>query len=104
MGPVQSERLEMELYTDKLRQLEQHFAFAMPQADPSAPPDGLSGREVDVLRLVAAGHSNQKIADELSLSRYTVVRHVSNISGKIDTSNRGEVYAERHGLTRSESP
>ena len=69
-------------------------------------PDGLSEREVEVLRLIAAGRSNQKIADQLFLSRYTVVRHVSNIFGKIDTSNRAEaaIYAERHGLTGDESP
>ena len=99
-GLVQSERLEMDLYTDKLRQLERHFASLASQADPSAPPDGLSEREVEVLRLVAAGHSNQRIADELFLSRYTVVRHVSNIFGKIGAGNRTEAaaYANRQGL------
>ena len=63
-------------------------------------PDGLSEREVEVLRLVAAGHSNQMIADELFLSRYTIVRHVANIYGKIGTSNRAEAatYANQHGL------
>ncbi|MCH8910533.1 MAG: response regulator transcription factor [Chloroflexi bacterium] len=63
-------------------------------------PDGLSGREVEVLRLIAAGRSNQKIADDLFLSRYTVVRHVSNIFGKIGAGNRAEAAtnANRHGL------
>ncbi|MCH7983248.1 MAG: response regulator transcription factor [Chloroflexi bacterium] len=53
-----------------------------------------------MLRLIAAGHSNQKIADELFLSRYTVVRHVSNIFGKIGAGNRAEAatYANQHGL------
>ena len=55
-------------------------------APSSVYPDGLSEREVEVLRLIAAGNSNQKIADELVLSRHTVVRHISNIFGKIDTS------------------
>ena len=66
-------------------------------------PDGLSEREVDVLRLIAAGHSNQKIADELFLSRYTIVRHVSNIFGKTGAANRAEaaIYAERQGLTKN---
>ncbi len=63
-------------------------------------PDGLTEREVEVLRLIASGHSNQKIADELFLSRYTIVRHISNIFGKIGAGNRAEAatYANRHGL------
>ncbi|MCH8910529.1 MAG: hypothetical protein IH867_07295 [Chloroflexi bacterium] len=99
-GLVQSERLEMELYMEKLRELQQHFAYVAPQVEPDALPDGLSEREVEVLRLIAAGHSNQKIADELFLSRYTVVRHVSNIFGKIGAANRTEAatYANRRGL------
>jgi DNA-binding CsgD family transcriptional regulator len=64
-------------------------------------PDNLSDREVEVLRLIAAGHSNQKIADELFLSRYTIIRHVSNIFAKTGCSNRTEAatYASRHNLT-----
>ena len=62
--------------------------------------DGLSSRELEVLRLIAAGKSNQQIADELVISINTVGRHVSNIFDKIDAANRAEaaVYAERHGL------
>jgi DNA-binding CsgD family transcriptional regulator len=68
--------------------------------DRSASPGGLSAREAEVLRLVAAGKSNQQIADELVISLNTVVRHVSNIFNKIGAANRVEAasYATRHGL------
>lgn len=51
-------------------------------------PDGLTGREVEVLRLVAAGHTNPQIATTLFLSEKTVARHLSNIFGKIAVSSR----------------
>ena len=61
---------------------------------------GLSYREVEVLRLLAAGRSNQQIADELVISRNTVRRHVSNIFDKTGVANRTEAagYARDHGL------
>lgn len=49
---------------------------------------GLTGRELEVLRLVAAGKSNRQIADELYLSVKTVARHLSNIFYKIGVSSR----------------
>jgi pimeloyl-ACP methyl ester carboxylesterase/DNA-binding CsgD family transcriptional regulator len=66
----------------------------------SALPDHLSRREVDVLRLIAAGKSNAQIADELVISQNTVIRHVSNIFAKIGAANRAEAasYATRNGL------
>jgi pimeloyl-ACP methyl ester carboxylesterase/DNA-binding CsgD family transcriptional regulator len=61
---------------------------------------GLSGREIDVLRLLAAGRSNAQIADELVISQNTVIRHVSNIFAKIGAENRAQaaVYARDHGI------
>jgi len=61
---------------------------------------GLSERELDVLRLLAAGRSNQQIADELVISLNTVRRHVSNIFDKTGAANRTEasVYARDHGI------
>jgi pimeloyl-ACP methyl ester carboxylesterase/DNA-binding CsgD family transcriptional regulator len=61
---------------------------------------GLSSREVEVLRLVAAGRSNAQIADELVISQNTVIRHVSNIFAKIGAANRAEAasYATRNGI------
>ena len=62
--------------------------------------DGLSARELEVLRLLAAGRSNVQIADELVISPNTVNRHVSNIYAKTGAANRAEAasYATRNGL------
>jgi DNA-binding CsgD family transcriptional regulator/pimeloyl-ACP methyl ester carboxylesterase len=67
---------------------------------PAAVATDLSPREVEVLRLVAAGRSNAQIADELVISQNTVIRHVSNIFGKIGAANRAEAasYATRNGI------
>jgi DNA-binding NarL/FixJ family response regulator len=64
-------------------------------------PDGLSEREVEVLRLVAAGKGNQEIADNLVISRNTVLRHVNNIYAKTAAANRVALanYAHSHRLT-----
>ena len=63
-------------------------------------PDRLSRREVDVLRLVATGKSNQEIAKTLLIAISTVARHVSNILAKTSAANRTEAaaYAAKHGL------
>ncbi len=62
--------------------------------------DGLSPRELEVLRLVAQGHTNRGIADELVLSERTVERHVSNILVKLRVGSRtaATAYAYEHGL------
>jgi len=61
---------------------------------------GLSAREAQVLRLVAAGTSNRSIATELFISERTVERHVSNIFIKLDVSSRAAAtaYAYEHDL------
>lgn len=61
---------------------------------------GLSGRELEVLRLVAQGRTNRAIADELVLSERTVERHVSNICTKLRVASRtaATAYAYEHGL------
>lgn len=61
---------------------------------------GLSPREVEVLRLVAAGSTNREIARDLFLSEKTVERHLSNIFGKLDVPSRSAAtaFAFRHGL------
>jgi DNA-binding CsgD family transcriptional regulator len=61
---------------------------------------GLTARELEVLRLVAAGHTNKAIAAELVLSERTVDRHVSNIFAKLRVSSRSAAtaYAYEHQL------
>ena len=63
-------------------------------------PDGLTAREVEILRLVAAGRKNQEIAAELVVSVHTVERHLANSYRKIAVRNRAEAttYALRVGL------
>lgn len=75
----------------------------------AAPPpepvvDPLTGREVDVLQLIARGWSNQQIAAHLVISERTVRTHISNILGKLHLANRTQaaLYAMREGLARLE--
>jgi pimeloyl-ACP methyl ester carboxylesterase/DNA-binding CsgD family transcriptional regulator len=61
---------------------------------------GLSVRELDVLRLIAAGKSNAQIAEDLVISVNTVIRHVANIFDKLGVASRAEAatYAARNGI------
>ncbi|HTF07421.1 MAG TPA: AAA family ATPase [Asanoa sp.] len=63
-----------------------------------AGPDVLTAREREVLRLVAVGHSNSRIATELYLSPKTVSVHVSRIIAKLEVTNRIEAAAVAHRL------
>ena len=67
---------------------------------PSARPDGLSEREIDVLRLLATGLSNQEIGAHLHISANTAANHVRSILMKTGAANRTQaaIYAARHGL------
>jgi len=71
-----------------------------PLADRPGPAEGLTGREIEVLRLLAAGETNGQIAATLGLSIHTVERHVSNVYRKIDARGRAEAtaWAVRRGL------
>ncbi|MFD8739319.1 AAA family ATPase [Streptomyces sp. NPDC059618] len=75
-------------------------APARSRTAPAGPADafGLTSRERDVLRLVAAGRSNRGIAEELFISPKTASVHVSNILAKLDVSGRGEAAALAHRL------
>jgi pimeloyl-ACP methyl ester carboxylesterase/DNA-binding CsgD family transcriptional regulator len=68
----------------------------MPEADPNR----LTAREIEVLKLIAAGKSNQEIARELVISVNTVTNHVKNILAKTGAANRTEAasFAHRRGL------
>ena len=77
------------------------------QAEPHrAPtyPDGLTQREVEVLRLIAGGKTNLEIADELVIAEGTARRHVANIYEKIGATNRAEAtrYAIKNELIEAE--
>jgi two-component system, NarL family, response regulator NreC len=67
---------------------------------PPGPPDDLSEREVDVLRLIALGHTNAEIAQQLYLSVRTVETHRSHIQQKLSRASRAELvgYALERGL------
>jgi DNA-binding NarL/FixJ family response regulator len=70
------------------------------QAPPTELPDGLTPREVEVLKLIAAGLSNSEIADKLVLSNATVKTHVNRIFYKTGARDRAQAvrYAYQHGL------
>ena len=72
-----------------------------PQTPPASRSDDLSARELEVLRLLAAGKSNPEIAAALVISLNTVYRHANHIFTKLGVSNRTEAatYAHQHGLT-----
>jgi DNA-binding CsgD family transcriptional regulator/tetratricopeptide (TPR) repeat protein len=63
-------------------------------------PGGLTAREVEVLRLVAAGETNREIGSSLTISEHTVARHLQNIFSKLGVSSRAAAtaYAYEHGL------
>ena len=69
-------------------------------ARPGRYPAGLTAREVEVLRLIAAGQSNREIAAALSISVRTVERHINNIYRKIDARGKADAtaFAFRHAL------
>jgi DNA-binding NarL/FixJ family response regulator len=67
---------------------------------PPPVPGGLSPRELEVVRLVAAGATNREIAERLGISERTVDRHVSNIFAKLDVASRAAAtaFAYEHRL------
>ena len=68
--------------------------------EPAGPPDDLTEREVEVLRLIALGHTNAEIASQLYLSVRTVESHRAHIQQKLGRSTRAELvrYALDHGF------
>jgi DNA-binding CsgD family transcriptional regulator len=73
---------------------------ALMKGAPSGRTHGLTPRELQVLRLLAAGETNKVIADKLCLSEKTIDRHVSNVFTKLDVSSRAAAtaFAYRHKL------
>lgn len=72
---------------------------AMPE-QPAGPPDDLSGRELEVLRLIALGHTNAEIGEQLFLSVRTVETHRAHVQQKLGRTTRAQLvrYALDNGL------
>jgi DNA-binding CsgD family transcriptional regulator len=104
LGDDDTAALEIEAARSVFRRLGAAPALAdLDRAAVSAPAqivDGLTAREVEVLRLVASGKTNRAIAAELVISEKTVARHVSNIFAKLDLSSRAAAtaYAYEHDV------
>jgi two-component system, NarL family, response regulator NreC len=75
-------------------------AMATAPTHPPDPPDDLSDRELEVLRLIALGHTNSEIADQLFLSTRTVETHRAHIQQKLSRTSRAQLvrYALEHHL------
>ncbi len=74
-----------------------------PAVAPEALPDGLSSREVEILRLVARGLSNREVGAALMISEHTAANHVRSILRKTGCANRTQAatYAHRQGLAEA---
>jgi len=92
-------RGEVRLHQDITRKLMEQVTRQTMTA-PETAVEKLTGREVDVVRLVAQGRSNHEIAKELVISEKTVKSHISNILGKLQLQDRTQlaIYAIKHGL------
>jgi two-component system response regulator NreC len=73
---------------------------------PSGPPDDLTEREVEILRLIALGHTNSEIAGHLHRSVRTIESHRAHIQRKIRRTSRAELvhYALEHGFVTGGQP
>lgn len=73
--------------------------FRQPKPE-AAPHEDLTEREMEVLRLIAAGKSNQEVADDLFIGIKTVKFHVTNVLAKLGVEDRTQaaIYAFKHGL------
>jgi carbon-monoxide dehydrogenase large subunit len=89
----------LEIQSEAAR-LQQRIETLSQQTVRRSRPAGLTGREVQVLALVAGGLSNRQIADALTVSEKTVENHLTSVYGKIGAENRAAAtaFAVRHGL------
>jgi DNA-binding NarL/FixJ family response regulator len=99
---AQYDRLGMDHFATEARRLLPTPRLAV-AATPHTYPDHLTPREVDVVRLIAAGRSNREIAEHLVLSERTVERHIANIYEKLALHGKSAraaltAYAHQHHL------
>jgi len=93
-----AEELGVTPLLDRINDLARRTRVSLGGAVTEAPRLGLTPREEEVLRLVAAGRSNREIAEDLFISVKTASVHVSNILAKLGVSSRGEAAAKAHTL------
>jgi DNA-binding CsgD family transcriptional regulator len=95
-----AERLDARLVLAEARDFAQRSRLVLARTETEPAAFGLTGRELEVLRLVAAGMSNRQIGEALFLSPKTVSVHVSHILTKLGVAGRGEAAAcaFSHGL------
>lgn len=97
-----AQELGMPVLLQQLAQLPRGDTASSPPAAPLPPnPAGLTSRELEVLRLIAVGHSTKAIAATLFISVPTVERHITHLYAKLGVRSRAgaTAYAVRHGLT-----
>ena len=70
----------------------------VPGPQPAGLVEPLSTRELEILRLIAAGHSNQAIAATLIVAVSTVKKHINNIYGKFEVQSRTQALVRAHEL------
>ena len=104
LGDADTAELELDAARQVFQQLDAAPEIAQVEAlSRTAAPGaagGLTAREAQVLRLVAAGKSNRAIAAELAISEHTVARHLQNIFAKLGVTSRtaASAFAFEHGL------
>jgi LuxR family maltose regulon positive regulatory protein len=88
---ARSRHIETKYTTDLLSAIEKTAGIAQPP--PKLLIEPLTSREIEVLKLIEAGCSNQEIAEKLFISFTTVKRHISNIYTKLDAKSRTQAIA-----------
>lgn len=93
-------RMGAEQELSKARDMFREIGVKPPARAPVAGADGLTGREIEIMQMVAARKSNKAIARQLDISPRTVSTHLSNIFRKLELGSRGELadYVRENGV------